>query len=280
MNMKKRMIVALCLVLAASPVLAADAGSAPAQKKQVQTDAKKPASQTGKKLVLKTKREKVGYAAGYNTGYGLKRNIEAQSIDADPEMVIRGFRDALSGSASAMPESEIVAILTELQKDLDAKRKEAMAKQQEQLKELGEKNKKEGEAFLKENSRKEGVKVLPDGLQYKMLVEGTGKQPSATDSVTVNYRGTLIDGTEFDSSYKRGKPATFQLDQVIKGWTEGIQLMKEGGKMQLFIPADLAYGERSGGSIGPNAVLIFDVELISVGPAEPAVKSGETKSGK
>jgi FKBP-type peptidyl-prolyl cis-trans isomerase FklB len=279
--MKKRMIIGLCLVLAASPALAADTGGTAGQQKAAQHATKKPASPAGKKLVLKTKRQKVGYAAGYNTGYGLKRNIEGQSIDADPEMVIRGFRDGLTGAASAMPEQEIVAILTDLQKDLDAKRKEAMAKQEEQLKALGEKNKKEGEAFLKENRGKEGVKVLPDGLQYKMLVVGTGRQPSATDSVTVNYRGTLIDGTEFDSSYKRGKPATFQLNQVIKGWTEGIQLMKEGGKMQLFIPAELAYGERAGGSIGPNAVLVFEVELISVKPApEAGVKSDATGSGK
>lgn len=135
------------------------------------------------------------------------------------------------------------------------------------MKEQGEMNRKEGEAFLKENAAKEGVKILPSGLQYRILAEGTGKKPGATDSVTVNYRGTLINSTEFDSSYKRGQAATFPLNQVIKGWTEGIQLVKEGGKIQLFIPAELAYGDRSTGSIGPSSTLIFEVELISVQPA-------------
>jgi FKBP-type peptidyl-prolyl cis-trans isomerase FklB len=132
------------------------------------------------------------------------------------------------------------------------------------MKVQGEKNKKEGEAFLAENKKKDGVKTLPSGLQYKVLAEGKGKTPKATDTVTVHYRGTLTDGTEFDSSYKRNQPASFPVNGVIKGWTEALQLMKEGSKWQLFIPASLAYGEPGRPGIPPNSVLIFDVELISV----------------
>lgn len=129
----------------------------------------------------------------------------------------------------------------------------------------GQKNQKEGEAFLAANGKKPGVKTLPSGLQYEVIKAGAGKQPAATDTVTVHYKGTLINGTEFDSSYKRGQPASFPLNQVIKGWTEGVQLMKEGAKYRFFIPPQLAYGARgAGGLIGPNSTLIFDVELISV----------------
>jgi FKBP-type peptidyl-prolyl cis-trans isomerase FklB len=139
--------------------------------------------------------------------------------------------------------------------------KEVMAKQAE----VAKKNKAEGEAFLAENKKKEGVKTTPSGLQYKVIKPGKGKKPKSSDTVTVNYRGTLIDGTEFDSSYKRGQPATFQVSGVIPGWTEALQLMEEGAKWQLFIPSNLAYGERgAGGVIGPNATLIFEVELISI----------------
>ena len=138
---------------------------------------------------------------------------------------------------------------------------------------ISEKNKKEGETFLAENKKKEGVKTLPSGLQYKVITEGTGKMPKETDTVTTHYRGTLIDGTEFDSSHKRGQPATFAVKGVIKGWTEALQLMKEGSKWQLFIPSELAYGERGAGqTIGPYATLIFDIELISI--QENADKTG------
>jgi FKBP-type peptidyl-prolyl cis-trans isomerase FklB len=139
-------------------------------------------------------------------------------------------------------------------------------KQQEKMKMLGEENQKDGAAFLVENMKRDGVKTLPSGLQYKVITEGTGKSPSATDTVTVQYKGSLIDGTEFDSSYKRGQPATFALNGVIKGWTEALQLMKEGSKWQIFLPSNLAYGETGtvGGPIGPNAALIFEVELVAV----------------
>jgi FKBP-type peptidyl-prolyl cis-trans isomerase FklB len=179
-------------------------------------------------------------------------------IDVDLEILVTGIKDALSGAKPLMTEQEMKETITALQKDLQAK-------QQEQTKALAEKNKKEGEAFLAENKKKQGVITMPSGLQYKILTDGKGKSPKATDTVTVNYKGTLIDGTEFDSSYKRGQPATFAVNGVIPGWTEALQLMKEGSKWQMFIPSNLAYGERgAGGAIGPNAVLIFEVELISI----------------
>jgi FKBP-type peptidyl-prolyl cis-trans isomerase FklB len=168
----------------------------------------------------------------------------------------------MSGGKPLLTEQEIKDVITALQKDLQAK-------QQEKMRVLAEKNKKEGESFLAENKKKDGVITLASGLQYKIIKNGGGKMPKATDSVTVNYRGTLIDGTEFDSSIKRGQPATFQVSGVIPGWTEALQLMREGSKWQLFIPSNLAYGERgAGGSIGPNAVLIFEVELISINKPE------------
>jgi FKBP-type peptidyl-prolyl cis-trans isomerase len=146
------------------------------------------------------------------------------------------------------------------------------AAQQQQKKETADKNLAAGKAFLDENGKKEGVVTLPSGLQYKITTEGKGANPKATDTVTVHYRGTLIDGTEFDSSITRGQPAKFKLDQVVKGWTEGLQLLKPGSKAQLFIPPNLAYGERGAGPIGPNSTLIFDVELIGI---EPTAKASE-----
>jgi FKBP-type peptidyl-prolyl cis-trans isomerase FklB len=137
--------------------------------------------------------------------------------------------------------------------------------QKEMIAKLGEKNKAEGEAFLAENKKKEGVKTLPSGLQYKVIKAGTGKKPKVTDTVTTHYRGTLMNGTEFDSSYRRGQPVSFQVNGVIPGWTEALQLMEEGAKWQLFIPSNLAYGERGAGrDIGPNATLVFEIELLSI----------------
>src|SRR5881394_629143 len=149
-----------------------------------------------------------------------------------------------------------------------------MEKQIAASKEAAEKNKAEGEKFLEENKKKDGVKTTASGLQYKVLKEGSGPSPKETDTVVTNYRGTLIDGTEFDSSYKRNEPATFPVNRVIKGWTEALQLMKPGGKYKLFIPSNLAYGPGgAGGDIGPNATLIFEVELLSSKPAEAATTS-------
>ena len=203
---------------------------------------------------LKTQKDKVSYVIGLDMGNSLKKNM----VDVDIEILVKGIKDAFSGAKPLMTEQEMKETIIALQKDLQAK-------QQEQVKMLAEKNKQEGEAFLATNKKKQGVITMPSGLQYKILTDGKGKFPKATDTVTVNSKGTLIDGTEFDSSYKRGQPATFAVNGVIPGWTEALQLMREGSKWQLFVPSNLAYGERgAGGPIGPNAVLIFEVELLSI----------------
>jgi len=210
--------------------------------------------QAGEKTSLKTDKEKASYSIGMDIG----NNIKRQSIEIDPDALAQGLRDAYSGKKTLLTEQEAREILQAFQKA-------HFEKQQEERKKLGEKNLAEGKAFLEKNKSAKGVITLEDGLQYRIIKEGTGKKPKATDKVTVNYTGTLIDGTEFDSSYKRGKPATFPVNGVIKGWTEALQLMKEGAVWELFIPSDLAYGERGAGNdIGPNAVLIFQIELISV----------------
>jgi FKBP-type peptidyl-prolyl cis-trans isomerase FklB len=184
--------------------------------------------------------------------------MRKDTVDIDPAIFSRGMKDALSGGKLLLTDDEMKVALTKLQTDLRAKQEQAMQK-------AGEINKKAGDDFLAQNKTKEGVVALPDGLQYKILKEGTGPKPAATDSVVCNYRGTLLDGTEFDSSYKRGQPATFPVSGVIKGWTEAVQLMPVGSKWQLFVPADLAYGNRGAGQdIGPNATLIFEVELLSI----------------
>ena len=212
------------------------------------------AQASAEEIVLKNQKDKVSYGLGMEVGKNLKR----QSIDVNPDILTRGIKDAISGDKALMTDQEI-------QESLTAFQKERRAMQEEEMKKIGEKNGKEGEAFLVGNKKKEGVKTLPSGLQYKVIKAGTGKKPKSTDTVTTHYRGTLIDGTEFDSSYKRGQPAVFPVHGVIPGWTEALQLMEEGAKWQLFIPPKLAYGERGAGqAIGPNATLIFEVELISI----------------
>lgn len=210
---------------------------------------------------LKDKKEKISYSIGVDIGSTMKR----QPFEVDPDLMARGIKDAYSGAKLAVPDNEVRATLMELQKELQAKQMEQMKQQQEEMKKAGEKNKKEGEAFLGANAKKDGVKILKSGLQYKVLKSGSGATPKATDTVETNYRGTLIDGTEFDSSYKRGQSATFPVNGVIAGWTEALQLMKVGDKWQLFVPPALAYGERGAGrDIGPNATLIFEVELLAI----------------
>jgi FKBP-type peptidyl-prolyl cis-trans isomerase FklB len=206
-----------------------------------------------KPLVLATEKEKASYAIGLNVGKGLHRD----SIDVDPKILLKGLEDALTDSKLLLTDDEIKTVLTDLQNQV-------RQKQEEKRLALIETNKKEGDAFLAANKTKEGVVTLPSGLQYKVLVAGTGPKPTATDSVVCNYKGTLLDNTEFDSSYKRGQPATFPVTGVIKGWTEALQLMPVGSKWQLFIPPDLAYGERGQSTIGPNATLVFEVELVSI----------------
>ncbi len=203
---------------------------------------------------LKTPKEKLSYSIGMDIGTTIKR----QQIDTDSTLLLQGIKDALTGSKPLLTDQEIRETMTNFQKEM-------VAKQTERMKKLGESNKKDGETFLAENKKKPGVVTLPDGLQYKVIKEGTGKVPKATDTVTVNYRGTLVDGTEFDSSFKRGEPASFPVNGVIPGWTEALQKMKTGSKWQLVVPSNLAYGERGAGNvIGPNAVLIFEVELLSI----------------
>ncbi len=205
-------------------------------------------------LVFKDQKDRVSYVIGMDIGTNLKK----QSVEVNPDVLFRGIRDGLSGSKPLMTDQEIKDTIAAFQREMQAKQEEANKK-------MGEKNKKEGEAFLAENRKKEGVVTLASGLQYKVIKKGSGKKPKSTDTVTTHYKGTLIDGTEFDSSYKRGQPVSFPVNGVISGWTEALQLMEEGAKWQLFIPSSLAYGERGAGpQIGPNATLIFEVELISV----------------
>jgi len=203
------------------------------------------------KIELKTDQEKNGYSVGYDIG----RSLHRQLADVDAESMARGLKDAMNGVAPALPDQEIQQRFATVR--------------QESAKKIVEKNKKDGEAFLAKNKSEKGVKTTASGLQYKVITAGKGKQPTAEDTVTVNYRGTLIDGTEFDSSYKRNQPATFPVKGVIAGWTEALPLMKEGSKWMLYIPANLAYGERGAGNmIGPNSTLVFEVELLSI--AKPA----------
>jgi len=210
------------------------------------------------RATLKDAKDKVSYSIGLDIGMTFKK----QKMELNSDALAAGVKDGLSGVQPLLTEDEVRQVMMTFSKEMTEKT--AMAN-----KEAGEKNKAEGEKFLSENKNKPGVKTTASGLQYKVLKEGSGSPPKETDTVVVNYRGTLVDGTEFDSSYKRGEPATFPVNRVIKGWTEALQLMKPGSKYQIFIPANLAYGERgAGGDIGPNATLIFEVELMNVKPGE------------
>jgi FKBP-type peptidyl-prolyl cis-trans isomerase len=241
------------------------------------TTAKPPVKKTGTATksaaapALTTRKQKFSYALGMNLGSGLGANLKKQSVDVDSTLVSQGLKDAMSGSKTRLTQEEAQAVLKEVQT-------EVQKQQQEKTKEAADKNKTEGDAFLAANKSKDGVVTLPSGLQYKILTAGTGPKPTASDSVKCNYRGTLVNGTEFDSSYKRGQPATFAVGQVIKAWTEALQLMPVGSKWQLFVPASLAYGERGAGAeIGPNATLIFEVELLSI---EDKAKDAKSKDDK
>jgi FKBP-type peptidyl-prolyl cis-trans isomerase FklB len=212
-------------------------------------------------LNLEDETTRINYSLGYQIGGDFKR----QGIEMNAAAIAKGIEDALAGTDPPMKPEEMQATLTGLKQKIVAEQKKRTAEQELKLAE-------ESKKFLEENAKQSGVTTTESGLQYQIVEEGTGKTPSPTDKVTVNYRGTTVDGKEFDSSYKRGKPASFQLNGVVKGWTEGLQLIKEGGKIKLFIPPELAYGDR-----GPLAhrALVFDVELISVG--EPA--KAETAEG-
>jgi FKBP-type peptidyl-prolyl cis-trans isomerase FklB len=236
---------------AAQPATAAKPAQTPAAKSGA------AAAKTQAPLTLKTPKEKASYAIGMNIGKNLKRD----SVDVDPAVLYRGLKDAFAGNKLLLTDEESKTALTVLQT-------EVRAKEEAKTKAAAVENKKTGEAFLAANKSKEGVVTLPSGLQYKIIKEGTGPKPTAEDTVLCHYRGTLVDSTEFDSSYKRGEPLKIPVGGVIKGWTEAIQLMPVGSKWQLFIPSELAYGERGapGSPIGPNSTLIFDVELISIEP--------------
>ena len=206
-----------------------------------------------KKKAPKTKKDKISYSIGVSIG----RNMKMQGIELDQALFTKGVKDGLSTSKTLMSEKDIDSTMRALDEEM-------MAKMQEKQKITGEKNSKEGEAFLEENRNKEGVITLSSGLQYKIIKAGDGAKPTKEQTVICHYRGTLINGTEFDSSYKRGEPAEFPLNGVIKGWTEALQLMKVGAKWQLFIPANLAYGERGRPGIPPNSTLVFEVELLEI----------------
>jgi len=245
---------------AAKPATAAKTSQTPAAKTGAAGAAKTPVP-----LTLKTQNQKASYAIGMNIGKNLKRD----SVEVDPAVLFHGLKDALAGNKLLLTDEEAKAALTALQA-------EVRAKEEAKTKAVAVENKKAGEAFLVANKTKEGVVTLPSGLQYKIIKEGTGPKPMAEDTVLCHYRGTLVDNTEFDSSYKRGEPLKIPVGGVIKGWTEAIQLMPVGSKWQLYIPSDLAYGDRGapGSPIGPNSALIFDVELISIEPKQaPKVES-------
>jgi len=209
---------------------------------------------TEEKIELKDDKAKESYSVGYQFGQNLKK----LETDLDAEILTAAIRDGLSGKESRLSDEEMRAAVASLQE-------RTVAAMQASMKEKAQKNLAEGEKFLAENKTKEGVKTTASGLQYKVIEEGEGPSPKAGDTVTVHYRGTFVDGTEFDSSYQRGEPATFPLTGVIPGWTEALQLMKKGSKWELFIPSELAYGERGAGNrIPPNSTLIFEVELISM----------------
>ncbi len=216
---------------------------------------------------LKTKGDKLGYSIGLD----FARSIESLSreVDVNSKMVLKGFKDGLSGKDVLITQEEFKKVMMDFQTEMQEKQakhqKEAMEKQNQEMAKVGEKNAKEGKEFLAKNAKKKGVKTTASGLQYKVLKAGTGKSPKVTDQVETHYRGTLLDGTEFDSSYKRGQPAVFPLNGVIPGWTEALQLMKVGGKQKIFVPSKLAYGPRgAGGMIGPNSTLIFEIELLAI----------------
>ncbi len=210
-------------------------------------------SASAAELDLTNKEQRQSYAIGINFGENLKR----QGIEIEPESFLVGVKDVLTGAKKKLTEAELTQVINELSQEL-------RAKQTTQISEQGEENQAKGEAYLAKNKTKEGVKVTASGLQYKAIIMGDGPKPKLTDTVKVHYEGTLINGKEIDSSYKRQNPATFQLTGVIKGWTEVLQLMPVGSKFEVAIPGALAYGENAPPAIGPNQVLLFQIELLSI----------------
>ena len=262
--MRKTLILPAALLVVMAAVAGAQSGkpaAAPAQKPAAQPAPAPPGqAQAGKP-------ESVEDRASYIIGYNLGRTLKQNDVKANTDLVIKGLNAGLTGEKGMFTDEEMQATMQALQQQVQTV-------QATKQKALGDKNKAEGAAFLEKNKARAGVKTTASGLQYEVLKEGTGANPKATDTVTVNYKGTLMDGTTFDSSYDRGQPATFVLNQVIPGWTEGVQLMKPGAKYKFYIPSNLAYGEQAPPQIGPNAPLVFEVELLSIGQPEQPAKPG------
>lgn len=256
----KKLVTLSALLLAGAGVVATAQ-----QQAQPAAPAQQPAANPAKPQSLE---DQASYVIGLNIG----RNLKSQEVPANPDVVMKGIRDGLSGAQPAMTDEEMQTAMNTFQQQM-------MAKQQARMQAEGQKNQKAADEFLTTNKAKKGVVTTASGLQYEVVKEGTGATPKATDQVTVHYTGTLLDGTKFDSSVDRGQPATFPVNQVIPGWTEALQLMKVGGKYKLYVPPALGYGERgAGGEIGPNSLLVFDVELLSIGDqaaAQPAPPPAE-----
>ncbi len=229
--------------------------------KQPAKEAEAPA-----KLDMENETAKVSYAIGMSAGSAMARNLETldgTEIEVNVDTIVQAFGEGINNEAQ-LSEQQLQEIMTDFRGKVNAAMQEQRKKEREEQEKIAEENKTKSVEFLTANKEKEGVITLESGLQYKVLTQGTGKSPSPKDRVKVHYKGTLIDGSQFDSSYDRGQPAQFGVTQVIKGWTEALQLMKEGSKWQLFIPSDLAYGPTSRPKIPGNSVLIFDVELLEV----------------
>jgi FKBP-type peptidyl-prolyl cis-trans isomerase FklB len=247
--MKKQMYVVMFFL--SCLLVATDSAAWKFGKQKEKTEDKVVAKQ--KDIVLETELDKVSYAIGTQIGQSFKK----QGLDVRVELLIQGLKDAINGKELLLSKEEAQQVMMDF-------RKRMQAEQQASQKTDGVKNLAEGITFLEKNKKKKDVEELPSGLQYKIIKKGTGQTPAADSKVKTHYRGTLINGTEFDSSYKRNKPAEFAVKGVIKGWTEALQLMKEGGKWKLYIPANLAYGERGRPSIPPNSTLIFEIELLEI----------------
>ena len=266
----QRMWMLLCAVgLFAGFAMAAE--DAKDEVKEVAKDAAKTTEEKPKEAgidepvgPLKNLKDKVSYAIGLNIG----RNMLRDGVDIDADLLATGIKAAMTekDNKPLLSEEQIREVIVAFQAEMEKKAVAMAAKQAEERKVAAEKNKKDGDAFLEANAKKEGIKTTKSGLQYEVITQGTGATPKATDTVRTHYKGTLLDGTEFDSSYKRQVPATFEVGGVIEGWTEALQLMKVGSKYRLFVPSDLAYGERGtrDGTIGPNSVLVFEVELLGI----------------
>ena len=265
--MRKLVTLAVVLLVGAAVTAGAQTGQPAQQPAAAQAQPATPPA-AGKPESLQDR-------ASYIIGFNLGRSLTTNDVKVNADLIIKGLRDALGSAPSMLTEAEMNETMQTFQQQIQQQQTEKRNAQ-------GAKNKTEGEAFLAKNKERKEVKTTASGLQYEVLTEGTGPSPKPTDTVTVNYKGTLMDGTVFDSSYSRNQPATFVLNQVIPGWTEGVQLMKVGGKYKFYIPAALGYGERgAGGVIGPNAPLIFEVELLSIGqPEQPKPAEGQKPAEK